>query len=735
MQEITKNYYFQDSEIIISTGKIALLASSSIFVKTGGTSLLITVTIEEKETDQDFFPLSVEYIEKMYARGVISTSPFKKREGIPNDDAIIKARQVDHSIRSLFPKNYKFPISVVITVLSYDLKNDPECIAVFGTSLALMLSGAPFYGPASSVVMNVNPDQSISINKLVNERNEDIAEIVISGTDEKFLNIEGWACEISESKMSEVLDLGLESIKKLNDIQRDFYRTVKNTGYVYTNVDKEQDAPENLELINYIKENWYKDIEAILFTEDKFEKNKLYKATLESILAKFKEELNKDALDSSQQEIFNSTENQIESAIEYISRKILRSHILTTNTRRANRKIDEIRTLYAEVDTVPYVHGSALFCRGLTQSLSIATLGSLDNGLMIEGMEGEETKRFMHHYNMPNYSTGETGKFSYHPNRREIGHGSIGENALKNMIPNEEEFPYTIRVVSEIMTSNGSTSMAATCASSMALMAAGVPLKEHVAGISIGLVIDDSNPENYKLLMDIEGIEDFYGDMDFKIAGTKNGITAIQYENKIRGVDPKIIKEAFQLAKQGRLEILDLMYKVISSPRELPSNAPVVGNTNIHKDEIGAFIGPGGKNIKNLIDRSGEFGNKASINIEENGKVRITASNREQLKFILEYINKQHPIPEMNKVYKGVISKVTNYGVFVDVSSSISGLCHISEITNHRVDPQKLSKCLSEGMEVNVKIINIGDDGKINFSIKGVDQNATVQRAINAISK
>lgn len=720
--EFSKEYTLGNRSIKISTGKLAKLAQGSVLLQMGGTSLLATVSIDKKNAEADFFPLSVEYIEKMYARGAISGSRFQKREGLPSDDAIIKARQVDHSIRSLFPKSFKRPTSVVLTVLGYDQENDPEVLAVFGASLALSLTGAPFMGPCSGVVACFTEDGKVELNPLVEGREDYRAEFLITGVDNKALSMEGWAKELTEEEMDKVLDESMNLIIEMNNAQRNFIQEFTASGGEINKIEiKEEinDYPAPIELINKIKENKYDAIKDSLFQPERADRAKL--------IEKIKAEL----VEVHVTEGSEITEMDIANAIEYVARRIIRDSVLDEDKRRLGRGLTEIRPLSAEIDLIPTVHGSALFNRGLTQSLSIATLGPIGNAQILDAMEGESTKRFMHHYNMPPYSTGEAGRFPYHPGRREIGHGAIGENALKNMIPSEEEFPYTIRVVSEILNSNGSTSMAATCASSMALMVAGVPLKKAVAGIGVGLITVDNNEDSYKLLLDIEGIEDFYGDMDFKVTGTDSGITAIQYENKLRGVKLNVLKEAFRLAKEGRLQVLEVMNKVISTPRSsLPENAPIVEKMTIAKDKIGELIGPGGKNIKELVASASALGkNPVDINIDEEGIVTISASNADQLQYVKNRITNDFAEAEIGSIYEGKVDKIMPYGVFVDVSSSISGLLHISEIFAERANAD-LSKIFSEGLMIKVKVIG-KDNGKTSFSIKGIEQEPGLQQKLD----
>ncbi len=729
MQEIKKTYSLNGVEIEISTGKLATLSSGSVLIKMGGTVVLATASIDKKDAQQDFFPLSVEYIEKMYARGAISGARFEKREGFPSEEAIVKARQIDHSIRSLFPKSYRKPVMVIITVMAYDQENDPEILAVFGSSLALLLSGAPFYGPSSSAVTGILEDGSIVTNPKVSQHEGLMAELLISGLDDRLLNIEGWAKEITEDVMGKALDSANEVIKQMNQIQLDF---VKECGVTLNNqIVKEADVPVSVELIERIKHDKHDDIVKALFVEK--DKDTSRGENLGAIKNALWEEISKEqSANAELSEDQKVTEYQIDLGVEYVARKVLRSAVMEEGKRVTKRGLEDIRDLKAEVDLLPTVHGSALFCRGLTQSLSIVTLGSQGKEQILDEMEGETYNRFFHHYNMPPFSTGEAGRYSYKPGRREIGHGAIGLNALKNMLPSQEEFPYTIRVVSEILTSNGSTSMAATCASSMALMAAGVPLKEAVAGIGVGLVTNDQNEDDYRLLLDIEGIEDFYGDMDFKVTGTKNGVTAIQYENKLRGVKIEVLKKAFALAQKGRMQVLEVMNKAITEPRkELSPTAPIVGSITIKQDSIGMLIGPGGKNIKELVARSSEdYAAPADINIDDSGKVTITASNKAQLDFVIGLISDMLGEAEVGKVYTGIVDRIMPYGVFVDVTSNISGLLHVSEIFEKQGNFD-VSKVFTEGEKVKVKVTKI-EDGKVSFSVKGVEQDSDLLARIEA---
>ena len=706
MSEVTKRLVIAGKEVEVSTGKLAFYAHGSIKLTMGGTTLLATVTVDEKESDLDYFPLSVEYIERMYASGIISSSRFKKREGHPSDEATIKAREVDHSIRSLFPKSFKRAVSVVLTVLSYDGINNPQSLTVLGTSLAVMQAGIPFAGPCSSIIVNINKAGEFALNLNVNELEDTVGEFIISGVDGRTLSFEGWGKEIKEEKMGDLLDFADKEIRKMNEQQKEFISQIKPTldlqkkDYIDDSVNK---------LLLEIEEKYLKKIKEAMFSEDR---NKEISALRDIIL----EKLTNDLEDAS------ISEMDVVNAIDYISRKVLRNAVLQDSKRISGRELMEIRELKASVDEVPTVHGSALFSRGKTQSLSIVTLAPKSSELLIDDMEGESTKTFMHHYNFPPFSTGETGRYRYHPGRREIGHGAIGENALKYMIPSIDDFPYTIRVVSEILSSNGSTSMAATCASSLALMAAGVPLKEQVAGVGVGLITNEEDENDYKLLLDIEGVEDFFGDMDFKVCGTKNGITAIQYENKLKGVPINILKEAFDVAKKGRHQVLEVMDNVLSrSRKELADNAPKIETIQIKTEQIGELIGPGGKNIKELVEQSKQYGKtQADIDIDDDGTVRLSAVNEIQMSFLKNSISDMFEEAVVGKEYSGVVGKIMDFGAFIDVSKSISGLVHVSEITEKFT--KNANDVLKKGQNVKVKVLKIDDKGRINFTMKGIEQ-------------
>lgn len=687
-------------EITLSTGKLAVLSAGAVKLQVGGTVILATADIDKKETELDYFPLGVEYIEKDYASGRISGSRFVKSEGFPADAAVIKARQIDHTIRSLFPKGFKRAVSVVITVLAYDEVNDPEFISVLGASAALSISGAPFFGPAASVVLGVNLGGDIVVNPTTDQHDELIAEYVFSGTSEKLLNIEGWSDELSEDKFNQMIDKALEVISELNALQTEFAKPIAKNMLPYS------ELPVDEALISNVKNAKYDAIKEALYQPEKTDRQPLIRA--------IKAELEKELVNAET----GYSSMDIDKAVEYIARKILRDGVMSEDKRVSGRGLQEIRPMSAEVDVLPTVHGSALFTRGLTQSLSITALASTRFSQILDGMEGESTRSFMHQYNMPNFSTGEAGRYNYRPGRREVGHGMIGENGLRKIIASQEQFPYAIRVVSEIMSSNGSTSMAATCAASMSLMASGVPLKRPVGGIGVGLITEDDNEDNYKLLLDIEGIEDFYGDMDFKITGTSQGMTAVQYENKLRGVKPEVLKEAVMLSKEGRAQVLEVMSQAISESRsEVGATAPRIDKLKISPDTIGMVIGPGGKNIRSIIEKCE---NKVEIDIAEDGTVVFTSKDAAMLSQAKKMVQSVVMEPEIGEVYEGVVDKITDFGAFVDVSPSISGLLHKSEISDKDF-VENVNDFLKEKQTVKVKLIK-NNRGKMSFTMKGVSQ-------------
>ncbi len=694
-KQYEKTIDFNGEKLTFKLGGLAPRADSTVWAQVGETVILAIVTVGKENPNLDYFPLSIEYIEKFYAGGRISGSRFQKRERWPSDDAVLKARQIDHSIRSLFPKGYKNEVSLTLTVLAYDNVHDPETLAVTAGSLALMNSSVPFMGPAASVVIgvkdgefNINPSNGLDIEEFD-------SEFIVSGkSDDRILNIEGFGDEFPEEKMYELLDIALSSIKPLLKVQEEITKELGKVRPEFVDLYPEE------EILSEIEKEYGSKLREALSNREK----------RDELLQKIKDELAKKYAENE-----NWSSSIINDSLEYLAKRYVREDILNSDKRTSGRKLDEIRPLSIEVGVLPRVHGSAIFQRGLTQCLSVVTLGSTRLVQQLESYEGEDAKRWMHHYNGPNYSLGLAGRFNYIPGRREVGHGNIGENALLKMIPSVDKFPYTLRVVSEILSQQGSSSMAATCGTTLALMDAGVPIKAAVGGVSVGLVTD-KDEKNFKFIVDIEDVEDFYGDMDFKVTGTVNGITAIQLDNKLRGIPVEILKKAIEKSKEGRLQILKAMSEVIAHPREnLSEYAPKVEIIKIKQEKIGELIGPGGKVIKGIIDK---VGGDVEIDIQDDGTVTITSLDDEQRLKAKTMVEEIVTEPEIGRVYEGKVASVKEYGAFVDVSSNISGLVHKSEMSDKFVsNPQDFVK---EGQTVKVKILKL-ENGRISFTMKGLE--------------
>lgn len=690
---IREELEFAGKKISFETGSWAPRASSAVISRMGETVMLATVTVANEPSDKDFLPLQVEYIEKFYAGGIISGSRFIKRERFPSEEAVIKARQVDHSIRSLFPQDYFYETQVVLTLLSYDGVNSPELMTVTAASIALMLSGVPFRGPIASAKVGLIDDKFV-----LNPSNGDIAkstlDLMVSGNYDMVTNVEGGAKQVNEEKIGEALDFAISSIKPLLDFQTKFQKKVgvRKMDFVSIPTDKvfyqevKKEVKDRVEEVVYEKKGNVPDERRMPVILE----------IIDELAVKYEGKHSK---------------TEIRNVVTKLEKEIVRNGVLKENKRPSGRKYNEIREVQCQIGVLPRTHGSAFFARGITQALSIVTLGSTRLEQTLESFEGEETKRFMHHYNGPSYSLGEASRFSYYPGRREIGHGALAEKALVPVMPSLESFPYTIRVVSEILSQQGSSSMASTCGASMALMDAGVPITDAVAGVSMGLVTGETQDE-YVLLTDIQDLEDFYGDMDFKVTGTKKGMTAIQMDNKLGGISPKILKEALIRAREGRMEILEKMNAVISEPKKLLSKyAPKITTLKINPKKIGELIGPGGKIVKGIIEATG-----VEVDIQEDGTVYISAVSDEARDKALQMINGITEEAEIGKVYEGTVAKIMPFGAFVDITPSISGLVHVSEMSNEFVkDPGTLYR---EGDKVKVVVIGIDDQGKVSLSIK-----------------
>ncbi|CDC31948.1 polyribonucleotide nucleotidyltransferase [Clostridium sp. CAG:508] len=691
----------------IETGKIAELANGNVVVRYGETVVMVNVTAaKEPKEGIDFFPLSVDYEEKLYAVGKIPGG-FTKREGKPADKAILTSRAIDRPLRPLFPKDFRNDTCVVATVLSVDPDNSPEVCAMIGASAALSISNIPFGGPTAAVAVGYVDDQ-IVINPTLAQREKSRLTLTVAGTLEKITMIEAGADEIPNDTMLEAIKTAHEEIKKICNFISDIKAEIGKPKFEYKSFATDPEVYN--EIVANFKDRMYQDVQAT----DKTVRDANIEKITEDITAYFVEKYGEEAAEEKKTDIADSVHD--------LEKACVREMILEEHKRPDGRKIDEIRPLSCEVGVLPRVHGSAIFTRGQTQVMSIVTLGTSSEAQELDGLDEETTKRYMHQYNFPAYSVGEA-RTSRGPGRREIGHGALAEKALVPVIPSEEEFPYAIRVVSEVLSSNGSTSQASICGSTLALMDAGVPIKKPVAGISTGLVTDKNDPSRYIMLTDIQGIEDFFGDMDFKVGGTKDGITAIQVDIKIDGLTYDIIKEAFERTKVARDYILDnIMLPVISEPRkEVSKYAPKIMMANICKDKIKDVIGPGGKMINKIIDETG-----VKIDINDDGKVCVYANDSESGKKAMDMILDIAKIIEVGGIYDGKVTRIMPFGAFVDIGGGNEGLLHISKISSKRVE--KVEDVLSVGDEVTVKVSEIDNQGRINLNMKDLEAGNTEEK-------
>jgi polyribonucleotide nucleotidyltransferase len=633
----------------------------------------------------------VDYEEKLYAVGKIPGG-FIKREGKPSEKAILTSRVIDRPIRPLFPKDLRNDVAVVNTVLSVDQDNSPEIAAMIGASIAISISDIPFNGPIGGVVLGL-VDGEVIINPNADQREKSEMYVTLAGTREKITMIEAGAKEVSEEVMFEAVKKGHEEIKKICAFIQDIVAEVGKPKFEYTSAEVPQ------EIFQAVYDLAYEEMRKAVLTDDKTVRDTQVAALTEEVQQKLAE-------------TFPDSTGVIAEAIYKLEKKVVRKYILEEGKRVDGRRLDEIRPMSAAVSLLPRTHGSGLFQRGQTQVMTIVTLGGISEAQMLDGVDLEEEKRYMHHYNFPGYSVGEA-KTSRGPGRREIGHGALAERALEPVIPSEDEFPYAIRLVSEVLMSNGSTSQGSVCGSTLALMDAGVPIKAPVAGISAGLVIDDENPERFITFMDIQGIEDFFGDMDFKVAGTKKGITAIQMDIKVDGLSYEIISQAFELTRKGRLQILDeVIAPVIAEPRQsLSPYAPKMYKMNIDPDKIRDVIGPGGKIINKIIDETG-----VKIDIEDDGRVFVSTPDEaagKRAMSIIEAITKE---AQPGQIFLGKVTRLMNFGVFVEFAPGKEGLVHISKLDNKRV--ARVEDVCKVGDEMLVKVIEIDKQGRINLSRK-----------------
>ena len=689
-------------KLTIETGKMASLANGSVLVRYGDTVVMVNVTASKEPKDGiDFFPLSVDFEEKLYSVGKIPGS-YSKREGKPSDKAILTSRAIDRPLRPLFPKDFRNDVVVVATVMSVDQDNSPEVAAMIGASAALSISDIPWGGPTAAVNVGL-VDGEIIINPTEEQRKVSDLTLTVAGTADKIAMIEAGANEVSNETMLDAIKAGHVEIKKICEFISKMKEEIGKPKFEY------KSFAVNEEIYDYLSENYKEDMKTAVTEKDKTVRDN----NVEELTVK----INEEYAEKFGEEKAEEDKSAIGEALYKLEKKVVRDMIFYEHKRVDGRNLDEIRPLSCEVGLLPRVHGSAMFTRGLTQVMSIATLGMVSEEQSLDGIDTEESKRYMHQYNFPGYSVGEA-RTSRGPGRREIGHGALAEKALVPVLPSKEEFPYAIRVVSEILSSNGSTSQGSICASTLALMDAGVPIKRPVAGISTGLITNPEDENDYVMMTDIQGIEDFFGDMDFKVGGTEKGITAIQVDIKVDGLSYKIIEEAFERTAKARSYILnDIMLPVISEPRaELSQYAPKIITTKIKVDKIKDVIGTGGKVINKIIEETG-----VKIDIEEDGQVFVYSSDIEGAKKAMKMIQDIAREIEVNEIYDGVVTKIMPFGAFVDLGGK-EGLLHISKISSKRVE--KVEDVLSIGDEVRVKVYEIDSQGRINLTMKDLESAA-----------
>lgn len=673
-----------------SSGKFARKSQSAVMARMGDTVVLATVNVGEPLADADYFPMSIEYMEKMYAAGKISGSKFRKRDGFPSDDAILNGRIIDRSVRSRFPADYRNEVQIIVQVMSFDGENDPMILATNAVSAALMISSAPFNGPVSLVRVGIDEGNLVPLNKFVS-RDESldglVMNFVVAGDGKSFTNIDANSREVPEDKIIETMEYALGLMNPWLEAQQSFASQFEVVKAEYASFA----LPE--ELVNSMKDEFGDRIAATLLN-DSADKNSI----LEEAFAKFEGVYSK---------------KQMVEAYEKIAKLEMRKYVLKENKRIDGRALDEVRELDFQVGMLPRVHGSGMFTRGMTQVMTIATLGTTRSQQLIDDMTGADERRYLHFYSDGPYSFGQASRIKFMPGRREIGHGALGEKALYPVLPSMEDFPYTILLVSEILSENGSSSMASATASSMALMDAGVPITRPVAGIALGLIMDEENGD-FKVLTDIRDVEDFYGYMDFKVTGTTEGVTAVQMDTKSEGLSIEVFKAAIEQAKKARFEILDGMVKVIPAPKsEVSKYAPKVSIKKIPVDKIGELIGPGGKNIKQLIEDTG-----ADFNIEDDGTVQIFAVDAESMAKAEKAIADFSFVPVVGEIYEGKVKNLAQFGAFVEIAKGVDGLVHVSEIKDGFV--KDVSEFVKEGDMVKVKVLGIDEKGKIKLSMKQV---------------
>lgn len=681
--------------LIVEIGEVARQANGAVLVRYGDTVVLCTAAASSKPSAMDFFPLTVNYEEKMYAVGKIPGG-FIKREGRPSEHATLTSRLIDRPIRPMFPEGVRNEIQIITTVLSVDNDCSPEMAAMLGASLALGVSDIPFNGPIAGVqVGRVNNE--LIINPSVDQAAESDIQLTVAGTEQAINMVESSAKQVSEAEMLEALLKGHEAIKELIAFQNQIIADCGKEKFELSIVSHDE------QIIEEVQQAYREPMLQAIKVQEKLAREEAIAAVMEEVREKYETEY-------ADHEDLESIIKSVNEATQRLEKEEMRKLITIDRVRPDGRQVDEIRPLALRVGILPRTHGSGLFTRGQTQALTVATLAPLGEYQVIDGLGVEEGKRFIHHYNFPPYSVGETGRMGS-PGRREIGHGALGEKALNEVIPDVETFPYTIRLVSEVLESNGSSSQASICAGTLALMDAGVPIKAPVAGIAMGLVM---NGEHYTILTDIQGMEDHLGDMDFKVAGTSEGITALQMDIKIEGITSQILEEALEQARRARLEILTNLTTTLPEPRaELSPYAPKIDMIQIDPDKIKVVIGRGGETINKIIDETG-----VKIDIDDEGNVSIASSDQAMIDRAKEIIDQLTREVKAGDIYQGTVKRIEKFGAFVEVLPGKEGLVHISELEHHRVG--RVEDVLSLGDQVEVKVTEIDDRGRINLSRKAL---------------
>lgn len=690
MKITSKSTQIGGKTLTLEVGRFAEQATTAVLARYGDTMVLTTVVCGLPNPNLSYFPLSVEYVERLYAGGRIKGSRWVKREGRPSDDAVLKGRLIDRSIRPLFPKGFKNETQVIVTVLSVDGVSEPDILAMIATSAALSISSIPWGGPIGAVRVGFvknNGESSYIINPAVVESEFSEMDLVVSSTKEKVMMIEGGLSEVAEDIVLEGIKYAQEANKEIIALIEELVKEVSKKKMEYV------DFAPDVKLLKTLEKEYAQEIEDVILKRvSKEQEGEELEVLSTAILRKYGEEYEKKHIDD---------------ALDALFKKNMREKVLQKGIRADGRDIHTIRPIEAAVCLLPRTHGSAMFSRGQTQVLTVATLGSPSLEQLIESPEGESAKRYMHHYSMPPYSVGETGRIGF-PSRREIGHGALAERSLIPVIPDPNTFPYTIRLVSEVMSSNGSTSMASVCGSTLALMDAGVPIKEPVSGIAMGLI---SSKDKYAILTDIIGLEDFGGDMDFKIAGTKNGITAIQMDTKIDGLSDEIISETVTRARTARLFILEKMHSVIAESRKnISQYAPKIVVLTVPQEKIGEVIGPGGKVIRQIIAGTG-----CEVNIDDDGRVTIAGTDQVAVTKAYDWVSSIVKVVQPGEVYDGVVKRILSFGAFVEILPGKEGMVHVSQMATGFVNNP--ANVVQIDQNVKVRVLEIDSQGRINLSM------------------